>query len=189
MKELLEKLLDRLKGAEKVVFMGIGEEKLTDDGFGPYVVSELLALNNERFLFINALVDPMTRMDEVVEFQPSHLVLIDTCTLSAAPGTVAILERENIKDYVPISSHALPVFIIVDLIIEKIPELQAFMIGIVPESLEGFTELSLYKKDGIFINELNESEDLPFFNIQLTETIQKVADELVQIITEITQKL
>ena len=189
MNELLEKLLERLGGAKKVVFLGIGEEKLTDDGVGPYIISELLNLNNERFRFINAAVDPMTRMDEIIEFNPSHLVIIDTCTLNAAPGTVAILERGNIKDYVPISSHAIPVFIVVDLILEKLPELQAFMIGIVPESLEGFTELKLYTKDNILANELNESQDLPFFNIQLTETIKKVGDELIQIITEITQRL
>lgn len=189
MQELLEKLLDRLKGADKVVFMGIGEEKLTDDGVGPYIISELLSKSNERFLFINALIDPMARMEEIIEFNPSHLVLIDTCTLSAAPGTVAILERENIKDYVPISSHALPVFIVVDMIIEKMPNLQAFMIGIVPESLEGFTELFLYKKDGVFINEMNDSEDLPFFDIQLTDTIKKVGDELIQIIIKITEEL
>lgn len=189
MKELLEKLLDRLKGAGKVVFMGIGEEKLTDDGFGPYVISELLSLNNEKFRFINAAVDPMTRMDEIIDFNPSHLVLLDTCTLNATPGTVAILERENIKDYVPISSHSIPCFIIVDLIIEKMPELQAFMIGVVPESLEGFTELFLYQKNNILMNELNESEDLPFFNIQLTDTIKKVADDIIQLIKEITQKL
>ena len=32
MKEMLEKLLDELNGANKIVFVGIGEEKLTDDG-------------------------------------------------------------------------------------------------------------------------------------------------------------
>jgi len=189
MKELLEKLLDRLKGADKVVFMGIGEEKLTDDGFGPYVISELLTYNSDRFRFINGGVDSMARMDEVIRFNPSHLVLIDTCTLNAAPGTITILERENIKDFVPISSHTIPVFIVVDLIREKLPQLQSFMIGVVPKSLEGFTEISLYTKDDILMNELNENEDLPFFNIQLTEIIKKVADKMVQIIKEITQNL
>ena len=189
MKDLFNKLLERLKGANKIVFMGIGEEKLTDDGVGPYIISELLHLNSDRFLFINAAVDPMPRMDEIISFNPSYLVIIDTCTLSADPGTVAILERENIKDYVPISSHAIPVFVVVDLIIEKLPNLQTFMIGIVPESLEGFTELRLFQKNDVLLNELNESEDLPFFDIQLTETIKKVGDELIQIIKEIIQRL
>jgi hydrogenase maturation protease len=189
MREMLEKILEKLKGAQKVVFMGIGEEKLTDDGVGPYIISELLSLNSERFKFINAAVDPMTRMNEIIEYSPSHLVLIDTCTLNAAPGTVAILERGNIKDYVPISSHAIPVFIVVDLIMEKLPNLQAFMIGIVPESLEGFTELHLYKKGDVLLNELNESQDLPFFNLHLTDTVKNAADQIIEIIKEILPKL
>ena len=42
MKEMLEKIFTLLKDSEKVVFMGVGEEKLTDDGVGPYIISELL---------------------------------------------------------------------------------------------------------------------------------------------------
>ena len=52
MKEMLEKIFNLLKDSEKVVFMGVGEEKLTDDGVGPYIISELLNYTSERFLFI-----------------------------------------------------------------------------------------------------------------------------------------
>ena len=189
MKELLEKLLSRLKGATRIVFMGIGEEKLSDDGVGPYIITELLKYSNERFLFINANINPMARIDQIVEFKPSHLVILDTCTLSGPPGTVAILERENICNYVPISTHTIPIHIVVDLIIEKLPKLSVFMIGIVPESLEGFTELSLYRNDKFTIDDKNENEDLPFFNFQLTDTIKKVAEDIITIIKEIIKKI
>ena len=36
-----------IEDAKKVVFMGIGEEKLSDDGVGPYIISELLSYSNE----------------------------------------------------------------------------------------------------------------------------------------------
>jgi len=121
MKEMLETLLDRLKGANKIVFMGIGEEKLSDDGVGPYIISELLEYSDEKILFINAGVDPMSRLEQIVDFQPSHLVILDTCTLNASPGTVALIERVNICDSVPISSHTLPIHIVIDLIVEKQP--------------------------------------------------------------------
>ena len=189
MKEMLEKLLSRLNGASKIVFIGIGEEKMSDDGVGPYIVSELLNYSNERFLFMNANIDPMARIDQIVEFNPSHLVIIDTCTLSGPPGTVAILERENLCDYVPISSHTIPVHIVVDLIVERLPNLSIFMIGIVPESLEGFKELILYKDDEFSIVDKNENEDLPFFDFQLTDTIKQVADNLITLIKEIIKKI
>jgi len=189
MKEFEEQLLRRLKGAKRVLFMGIGEEKMSDDAIGIYIASELLGCNDDRFKIINAGIDPMARMEEIIKFRPSHLVLIDACTLNAPPGTVAILERGHIKDYVPISSHTIPVFIVIDLIIEQIPELHVFMIGIVPESLEGFTELYLYKEGELSIDELNENEDLPFFNIQLTDTLKKVGDQLIEIIKDLIETL
>ncbi len=189
MKEMLEKLLLKLDDAKKITFMGIGEEKLSDDGVGPYIISELLNYSNDRYLFINAGIDPMSRIEEVLEFQASHLVLFDTCSLSKPPGTIALIERENIQESVPISSHTIPIHVVVDLLIEKLPDLKVFMIGIVPESLEGFSELNLYKEDEFSLEERSENEDLPFFEFNLTDTIQEVADQIIEIIKEIMQKL
>jgi hydrogenase maturation protease len=182
MKELLKKLLDKLSNAKKVTFIGIGEEKLSDDGVGPYIISELLDYSDESFLFINAGVDPMSRMDEIIQFNPSHLIVLDTCTLNKPPGSVAIIERSNIQKVVPISTHTIPIHIVINLLAEKLPNLNVFMIGIVPESLEGFTELKLYKSNEISLEERSENENLPFFEFNLTETIQKVADQLINLI-------
>ncbi|MFX1501795.1 MAG: hydrogenase maturation protease [Promethearchaeota archaeon] len=186
---MLEKLLIELNGAKRVVFMGIGEEKLRDDAVGIYVISELLTYSNEKCLFINAGIDPMSRIEDVIEFQASHLVLIDTCTLKQPPGSIAIIERENIQELVPISSHTIPIHIVVDLLLEKLTDLKVFMIGIVPESLEGFTELRFYKEDEYSLEEKSENEDLPFFELNLTPTIHKVADQLIILIKKIIQKI
>ena len=63
------------------------------------------------------------------------------------------------------------------------------MIGIVPESLEGFKELVLYKNDEFSIDDKSENEDLPFFEFQLTDTIKQLADNLITIIKEIIKKI
>ncbi len=189
MNEMFENVLKRLNGAAKTVYMGIGEVKLSDDGVGPYIISKLLNYSNEKFLFINAAINPMSRIDDVVKFNASHLVLLDTCTLHKPPGTVAIIELENIKEYVPISSHTIPVHIVVDLILEKLPDLKVFMIGIVPESLVGFTEVTFYEEGEFSLKERNENQDLPFFAFHLSETIQKAANQIIQIIKEIIQRI
>jgi len=183
--DFYEILLNKLNGAKKVVFMGIGEEKLRDDGVGPYIISKLLSYSDKRVLFINAGIDPMARIDDVINFEPSHLILIDTCTLNKPPGTVAILESENICDYVPISTHTIPVHIVIDLIVEKLPDLNVFMIGFVPKSFEGFTELKLYKKDELSLEDRSNNIDLPFFELQLTKMIEKEADKLIEIIKKL----
>jgi hydrogenase maturation protease len=189
MNQLLEKLQNKLRDALKIVFMGIGEEKLSDDGVGPYIISELINLNCKKILFINAATDPMDRIEEIVDFNPTHLVLLDTCTLNEPPGTVAILERENIRDSVPISTHTIPIHLVIDLVLEKLPHLNVFMIGFVPESLAGFSELKLYKKDKFSLEERSENKDLPFFELNLTKTIHKAADQVIDMIKSIIKNL
>ncbi len=186
MNDLYSLLLRRLSGVSRVVFMGIGEEKLSDDGVGPYIISELLSYTDEeKVLFINAGTDPMARIDDVVDFEPEYLILIDTCTVNKSPGTITILERESIKEHVPISTHTIPVHIVIDLIVEKLPELNIFMIGFVPESLEGFKDLKLYKEDSLTLEERSDNIDLPFFEINLTDTIKVEADKLIIIIKKL----
>ena len=189
MEDLYSSLLKRLSDAQSLVFMGIGEEKLKDDGIGPYIISELLEYSNEKVLFINAGTDPMARIDDVVNFKPSSLILIDTCTLNKPPGTIAILERERIKEYVPISTHTIPTHVVIDLIVEKLPKLNVFMIGFVPESLEGFKELKLYKQDELTLEERSDNIDLPFFEINLTKTLKNEADKLIEIIRKLIDSL
>ncbi|MHA1670633.1 MAG: hydrogenase maturation protease [Promethearchaeota archaeon] len=188
MNDFYLKLSNRLSDASKIVFMGIGEEKLTDDGVGPYIISELLPHANENVLFINGGIDPMSRVEDIISFTPSHLVLIDTCTLNGPPGTVAILAREDINDYVPISTHTIPVHIVIDLITKKLPDLNVFMIGIVPENLEGIMELNQYGEGAISLEEFSKNIDLPFFQINLTKTIQYVADQLIIMIKKLMDK-
>ena len=99
------------------------------------------------------------------------------------------MERENIKEYVPISTHTIPVHIVIDLIVEKLPELNVFMIGFVPESLEGFKELKLYKQDSLSLEERSENIDLPFFEINLTTTLKIEADKLILIIKKLLKTI
>ena len=189
MDELFQKVLNKVKDASKIVVMGLGEEKLTDDGVGPYIISELLYLSNQKFLFINAGIDPMARIDEILDFKPSHLILVDTCTLKEEPGTISILERQNLCNYVPISSHTIPVHIVIDLLVSKLQNLEVFMIGLVPKSLEGFTELRQFKKDELSLEELNKNVNLPFFEIHLTETMKKSADMVIEMLKKVIESV
>jgi len=189
MNDLYEKILEKLKDARRIAFLGIGEEKLGDDGVGPYIISKLLYLSNNRFFFINAATDPMSRIDDITNIQPSHLVLIDTCTLNTSPGTISILERDRIREYVPISTHTIPIHVVIDLLIEKLPNLNVFMIGFVPESLEGFHNLNLHPDRTLDLENINKNIELPFFEINLSKTIQLAADQLIEIIRDIIYEL
>ncbi len=183
------KLLEKFNGATKIVFMGIGEEKLSDDAVGVYIISELLSYSDNNVLFINAGIDPISRIDEIIDFNPSHLCILDTCTLNKKPGTVSIVERENICNLVPISTHTIPLHVVIDLIMEKLPNLKVFMIGFVPENLEGFTELKLYKQEEYSLEERSENIDLPFFDFNMSETVKAAADNVIEIIKKLIDTL
>ncbi|MFX1448504.1 MAG: hypothetical protein ACFFCG_10265, partial [Promethearchaeota archaeon] len=75
--------------------------------------------------------------------------------------------------------------IVIDLILDKLPDLDVFMIGFVPESLEGFKDLKLYKEDSLSLEERSDNIDLPFFEINLTKTIKAEADKLIEVIKKL----
>ncbi len=189
MDDLYQKVYDKLKDSSKTVFMGIGEEKLTDDAIGPYIIGELLDYSDPKHLFVNAGTDPMARIDDIINFEASHLVIFDTCSLNKEPGTIAIIERENIAEYVPISSHTIPIHIVIDLIIQKLPNIEIFMIGFVPESLDGFKELTIHEKRRDALLEMEDNIEIPFFQINLSETIKKAADHVISIIKKLIKNL
>ena len=77
----------------------------------------------------------------------------------------------------------------IDLIIEKLPELNVFMIGFVPESLKGFKDLKLYKEEVLTLEERSNNIDLPFFELNLTKTIKTEADKLIKIIKKLINSI
>jgi len=63
------------------------------------------------------------------------------------------------------------------------------MIGFVPESLEGFNDLKLYKEDSFTLEERSDNIDLPFFEINLTRTLKFEADRLIKIIKKLIKTI
>ncbi|GAG78114.1 unnamed protein product, partial [marine sediment metagenome] len=48
-------------------------------------------------------------------------------------------------------------------------------------------ELKQYKEGELTIDDINDNIDLPFFEISLTTTIKKVADQIIEIIRELVE--
>ena len=187
--ELEKKIIKKLAGAEKIVFLGIGEDKLRDDGVGPYIITQLIENNSDNVKFINGRTTPEERISEIQEFSPSHIVLIDTCTLNKPAGTVAILEKEDMYKYVPISSHTIPIPIFINILEEKLKSVIVFMIGIVPKSIDLSDPLVPYKENEIALDDYDEDPNLPYFEFKLTEEVQNAADSVVNMIKMILENL
>jgi hydrogenase 3 maturation protease len=66
--------------------------------------------------------------------KPSHLVVIDAAALGTTPGSVALLERQDI-DGITFCTHALPLSVVIDFIQSDNPELDAFAVAVQAEQM------------------------------------------------------
>jgi hydrogenase 3 maturation protease len=70
---------------------------------------------------------------------PSHLIIIDAAHLGAEPGSLSLLEREQLTG-ISFCTHALPLNVIVDFIASSNPQLKdVLLLGIQPQEM-GFDE-------------------------------------------------
>jgi hydrogenase 3 maturation protease len=97
-----------LSGAEKVVVAGIGNPIRMDDFVGVKIVQDLKGKVSERVLLIECETVPESFLQPIVEFSPSHVLLIDAAVLGLKPGETRLMNPERIADFPAISTHMLP---------------------------------------------------------------------------------
>ena len=106
---LATRLAERLSG--RVVVVGIGNPLRGDDGAGARL-AELLA-GTTGALVINAEEVPENHLGPVVRARPDRILLIDAVDLGERPGSVALLEIDELRDYPP-STHRVPLAVFAD---------------------------------------------------------------------------
>ncbi len=181
------KIKQLIENANKVLFVGIGEVNMTDDGFGPYIASyfTIRKKSNENVLFINGRTLPEERQDDIIDFSPDLMFIIDTCDSKDEPGTFIVAEENSMLNYLPISSHTLPIALFIRIIKEKIPELKTYLLGLNPFSLAGTEERNFYKPEEYNLDDYDNDPDLPFYEINLSPKALIIADELIEVLKKI----
>ncbi|WP_367237793.1 hydrogenase maturation peptidase HycI [uncultured Methanobrevibacter sp.] len=166
-----DELVDFLDSFEKLIIVGIGNELKYDDGVGPYIISELNKLNlNENILLINAKTVPENFTGKIRKENPSHIILVDACLMGLNPGDYKIVNKDDFAD-IGISTHSMSLSYFVKFLNHD----NILFIGIEPESLDLIDQDSL----GVL------GADLMDFNGELTENIQKSADEIIELLGEL----
>lgn len=105
MKELREWLL----GAERIVIIGVGNPILMDDSVGIKVVQDLRGKVPNKVLLIECETTPENYLQEIMDFKPTHILIIDAAMLNLKPGETALLELEDINMSNILSTHFLPI--------------------------------------------------------------------------------
>lgn len=100
-----------LSNAKKVVIAGIGNPIRMDDFVGVKIVQYLRGRISERVYLIECKTVPESYIQQIVDFNPTHILLIDAAILGLKAGESRLIEPERLNAYPAYSTHMLPLHI------------------------------------------------------------------------------
>ena len=135
MPQIEKELADWLIGSGKVVLAGIGNPIRTDDNVGLKIVELLRGNVPASVLLLEAETVPESYLEDIAQFQPTHVLLIDAAYLGLKPGQTCLVPAKEIKSFSAISTHLLPLRIFSEVVTETTKAKIALLL-IEPASME-----------------------------------------------------
>lgn len=133
-------LLSHLKGKRRLAIIGVGSEFRGDDAVGSTIADTLIkkhkTSSRKKFWAVyNGATAPENLTGEIKRFKPSHLIIVDTVDIGAAPATVVVLEGREVSETAFFSTHKLPIKVMVQYL-KKESRVESIVIGIQPKGIE-----------------------------------------------------
>jgi len=97
-----------LAGAEKVVVAGIGNPIRMDDFVGVKIVQKLQGKVSEKVFLIECDTVPESFIQQITEFGPTHILLIDAAIIGLRPGESRLAQTSSLTSMPAFSTHMLP---------------------------------------------------------------------------------
>jgi hydrogenase 3 maturation protease len=126
---LQDELAARLSG--NVVVVGVGNPLRGDDAAGCLLARRLRGIPVASV--IEAEEVPESFVGDIAAAMPDVAVLVDAVDLGALPGTVAVLETDDVAAYAP-TTHRLPLSLVMD-VVQRRTGADVFLIAVQPLSL------------------------------------------------------
>ena len=130
-----QEISDWFTNAKRVVVAGIGNPIRRDDFVGVKIVQDLQGKVPKNVLLIECETVPESYMQEIIDFKPSHVLLVDAAILGLKPGETRLVLPEQITDFPAITTHVLPLRIFCEYI-TKMAEAKIALLLIEPEDTE-----------------------------------------------------
>jgi hydrogenase 3 maturation protease len=121
--------------ADRVVVAGIGNPIRRDDFVGVKIVQDLQGKVPKNVCLIECETVPESFMQDIVDFKPSHVLLVDAAILGLKPGETRLVLPEQIMDFPAITTHVLPLRIFCEYV-TKMAEAKIALLLIEPEDTE-----------------------------------------------------
>jgi len=97
-----------LSDAKRVVVAGIGNPIRMDDFVGVKIVQDLRGKVSEKVYLIECETVPENFIQQILDFKPTHILLVDAAVLGLEPGSSMLIEPERLVMFPAFSTHALP---------------------------------------------------------------------------------
>jgi hydrogenase 3 maturation protease len=138
-----QSLVDWFSGTKKVVIAGIGNPFRKDDNVGVEIVKNLKDKVSESVYLIEAETIPESYMQQIADFKPTHILLVDAGLINKPAGTTTLVDPTQLIRKTSISTHTLPLRIFCDFLTQTTQAKIALLI-IQPEDTsfgEGLTPI------------------------------------------------
>lgn len=116
--DILKELREWLLGAERVVIAGIGNPIRSDDFVGVKIVQDLQGKVSKNVHLIECETFPENFIQQIINFNPTHILLIDAAILGLKPADSKLIEPKQLTTFPLFSTHALPLRIFCQYLVE-----------------------------------------------------------------------
>jgi hydrogenase 3 maturation protease len=123
-----------LKHCRKLVIVGIGNPLRGDDALGLHILKELEGKVPPNVKLIEGETIPESFIEEIEQPRPSHVLFVDAAHFRAEPGKTKLFPAHKIAG-VPISTHAMPLFILAE-VLQKDTSAKVALLGVQPKTVE-----------------------------------------------------
>ena len=103
-----EELSKWLGRAERLVLAGIGNPIRGDDFVGVKIVQNLKGRVSKKVFLVECETVPESYIEQIIDFNPTHILLIDAAVLGLKPGDSELREPEKLIAAPAFSTHMLP---------------------------------------------------------------------------------
>lgn len=124
-----------LSDARRVVVAGIGNSIRMDDFVGVKIVQDLQGKVSERVYLIECETVPESFIQQIIDFKPSHVLLIDAAILGLEPGNARLINPDQLTVIPAFSTHMLPLRIFCDCL-AKTTDAKIALLLIEPEATD-----------------------------------------------------
>ena len=134
-----------LSHAKRIVIAGIGNPIRRDDFVGVRIVQNLSKKRLENVMLIECETVPESFSQQIVDFEPTHVLLIDAAVLDLQPGEGKLVEPEMLVAPPSFSSHMLPLRMFCEYV-QRMTNAKIALLLIQPKETDFGEELSLELK-------------------------------------------